>query len=621
MEKNNELIVRPKDKKFKFKNILKKINLKKLFFLLIFFFVCYSISELLNGNNISFSKIVGFSIKWEDRINYIETIAKGFFRFPKFIINYCIFVCLYFVMYGLTNRTKFSCFAILVFDFLFGLINYTVRSFRGVSVTLSDIYSIRTALNVASGLKLTVESNFIVATCLFVLFALIILKLIRIKDKYEKRPTIAKNITIILGIIGLVAICAPDYFTNDVQLWNINNAYAESGAGLTLIRMAKDFKVSKPKKYNADESKKILAQYEDDVDSVEDTSDLPNVLVIMNESFSDLALSYNLDLSDDPIAFYHELITRDNVVSGVMHSSQFGGGTANVEYEFITQNATAFLPLGAMPYQQYISSNVKQSIVSYMNRLGYKTYGIHSWEKSGYSREKIYKFLGFDYFWFKENLGNLHFIRDGYPSDQSTYEVYYDVMNNKPDGEKNFSFIVTMQNHLPYNEVDPNGIKFIDGDNDVISYLQSVNLADKALENLIDYLSDYKEDVVVLFFGDHQPNLNQKDAYSLTGNYAENSASQVVPFFIWANYNIDKKDNIETSANYLESLLLEAAGMPKDSYTKYVENLREEVPVITNHYYMNNDGDSYEVNDSSSPYFEKLQEYWRVIYYNMFDNK
>ena len=92
-------------------------------------------------------------------------------------------------------------------------------------------------------------------------------------------------------------------------------------------------------------------------------------------------------------------------------------------------------------------------------------------------------------------------------------------------------------------------------------------------------------------------------------------------FFIWANYNIDKKDNIETSANYLESLLLEAAGMPKDSYTKYVENLREEVPVITNHYYMNNDGDSYEVNDSSSPYFEKLQEYWRVIYYNMFDNK
>ena len=621
MEKNNELIVRPKDKKIKFKNILKKINLKKLFFLLIFFFICYSISELLNGTNISFSKIVGFSIEWEDRINYIKNIAKGFFRFPKFIINYCIFVCLYFILYGFTNRTKFSCFAILVFDFLFGLINYTVRSFRGVSVTLSDIYSIRTALNVASGLKLTVESNFIVATCLFALFALIILKLIRFKDKNEKKPTIAKNITIILGVIGLVVICAPDYFTKDVQLWNINNAYAESGAGLTLIRMAKDFKVSKPKKYNVDDSKNILAQYEDDVDSVEDSSDLPNVLVIMNESFSDLALSYDLGLSEDPLEFYHELITGDNIVSGIMHSSQFGGGTANVEYEFLTQNATAFLPPGAMPYQQYISSSVKQSIVSYMKKLGYKTYGIHSWEKSGYSREKIYKFLGFDYYWFKENLENLRLGRDGYPSDQSTYEVYYDVMNNKPDGEKNFSFIVTMQNHLPYNEVDPNSAQFIDGDNDIKSYLQSINSTDIALKNLVEYLKGYKEDVIVLFFGDHQPNLNQKDLYSLTGNYAEDSASQVVPFFIWANFDINKKDNIETSANYLESLLLETAGMPKDSYTKYVESVREEVPVITNHYYMNNDGDSYEVNDSSSPYFDKLQEYWRVIYYNMFDNK
>ena len=621
MEKNNELIVRPKDKKIRLKNILKKINLKKSFFLIIFFFVCYIISELLNGNSIDFVRIFDFSIRWIDKSDYLELIVKGFFKCPKFIVNYCLFVCLYFILYGFTNRTKFSCLAILVFDFLFGIINYTVRSFRGVSVTLSDIYSIRTALNVANGLKLSINGNFVVAVCLFILFVFIIIKWIHVKDKYERKTTFAKNVTIVLGVIGLVAICAPDYFTKDVQLWNINNAYAESGAGLTLIRMAKDFNVSKPKKYSADESKKILAQYEDDVNFVEDTSDLPNVLVIMNESFSDLSLSYNLELSEDPIAFYHELITRDNVVSGVMHSSQFGGGTANVEYEFITQNVTAFLPPGAMPYQQYISSYVKQSIVAYMNRLGYTTYGIHSWEKSGYSREKIYKFLGFDYAWFKENLSNLQIGRGGYSSDQSTYEVYYDVMNNKPDGEKNFSFIVTMQNHLPYNDVDPDGIQFLNDNNDVISYLQSEYLADKALKNLIDYLSEYKEDVVVLFFGDHQPNLNQGDLYSLTGSYTEDSASQVVPFFIWTNYNIDGKDNIETSANYLESLLIEAAGMPKDSYTKYVESLREEVPVITNHYYIDNDGDSYEINDSSSPYFEKLQEYWRVIYYNMFDNK
>ena len=68
-------------------------------------------------------------------------------------------------------------------------------------------------------------------------------------------------------------------------------------------------------------------------------------------------------------------------------------------------------------------------------------------------------------------------------------------------------------------------------------------------------------------------------------------------------------------------MLLETAGMPKDSYTKYIEDLRSELPVITNHYYIGNDGDLYEIDDNSSPYFDKLQEYWKVIYYNMFDNK
>ena len=59
------------------------------------------------------------------------------------------------------------------------------------------------------------------------------------------------------------------------------------------------------------------------------------------------------------------------VKSGKMHSSQYGGGTANVEYEFLTQNSTAFLPVGAMPYQQYIKKNTS-SIVAHMNSLNYK---------------------------------------------------------------------------------------------------------------------------------------------------------------------------------------------------------------------------------------------------------
>lgn len=619
------LIVEKRDKKktltTKIKSIFKKISWKKTIVIGLFFLFCYFISELLNGNDVIFVKIFGFSSTWEERANFFKVAFLDFFKFPKFLVNYLLLIFSYWIIYGLTNKTKASCAIILVCTFLFGTANYIVTELRGISITISDIYSIRTAINVASGMKPNIEGNFIIATILFIALCFVLIKCIKIDEKKEKHTTKAKTITIIIGIVGMVVLCVPDYFTNGVELWNINRAYANSGAGLTIVRMVKDFKVKKPKKYDSNEVINILSKYTDDTKQIEENQDFPNVLVIMNESFSDLSLAFDINWSEDPIEAYREIINQENVVSGVMHSSQYGGGTANVEYEFITQNATAFLPSGSMPYQQYISKDIKQSVVSYMNKLGYNTYGMHSWDKSGYSREKIYKFLGFDTSLFKDSVPTWCNEWGTYPFDHTAYEVYYNIMDNKPKGEKNFSFIVTMQNHLPYNNVDPNAIQFFPGNNEITSYLQSEYYSDKALRNLVEYLKKYDEKTIVLFFGDHQPNLNQESLFDLNGAYNEDMATQVVPFFIWANYDIEEKSGIETSANYLESLLLDTAGMPKDSYTKYMEELRKDLPVITNHYCIDKNGRSYKINDRKSPYYDRLQEYWKIIYYNMFDNK
>lgn len=612
----NELIIGTK----KWKKFLKKINIKKIICIALIFLICYFISELLNGNEIIFNNIFGKDVIREDRITYLQNLWKDIFKLPKFWANYFLFIFLYWILYGFTNRTKVSCIVITVCMYIFGMSNYFVRVLRGNAISISDIFSIRTALNVAKGLKPNVNGNFIIATILFILLLIILIKGIKFKDKREIRTTLSKNITIVLGVVGVIAICIPDYFTKDVELWNLNAAYANSGAGITLVRMAKDLKINKPQKYSSKESKQIISEYQDDMEQAE-TGDFPNVVVIMNESFADLQMAYNIELAEDPLEFYHELIKQNNIVTGVMHSSQYGGGTANVEYEFITQNSTAFLPSGSMPYQQYITGNVKQSIVSYMNKLGYNTYGMHSWDKKGYSRHKIYKYLGFKNIKFKDDMTYLKEGHSGYPSDQSTYEEYYDIMNNKPAGEKNFTFIVTMQNHLPYNYVESEGIQFTQDSPDITSYLQSEYLADKALKNFIQYLENYDEKVIVLFFGDHQPNLNQQNMYESTADYNENTASQVVPFFIWANYEIEGKSGVNTSTNYLESLLLDTAKMPTDSYTKYIEKLREELPIITNNYYMDKENNMYRVDDKESPYYEKLQEYWKLIYYNIFDNK
>lgn len=599
------------------KNILKKINWFKFFFILAFFFLCYLFSELLNGNEVLFLRMIGFHSTVIERFEAFNISINNIFRAPKFIVNYLLFIFLYFVIYGITNRTKMSCTIIAVFTFIFGIVNYIITDLRGMSITISDIYSFKTAMNVAKGVKPNIEGNFIIATLLFIMDLIILYTVMKNEDITKNLKT--KSITVIIGVFGIIALFGPNYFTDEVELWNVNRAYANSGAGLTIARMAKDLKVKKPCQYNSGDVEQILSKYSDDSELLSN-EEYPNIVVIMNESFADLDSVYDIkDLSDDPISFFHELMNEENVISGVMHSSQFGGGTANVEYEFITENITAFLPAGSMPYQQYIAGDIKQSIVSYMNKLGYETYGMHSWNKSGYSREKIYRYLGFDNSMFRESMPQLRHWIGEYPTDESLYEAYYDIMNNKEKDKKNFSFIVTMQNHMPYVYTLDGAVEFVSENDAAISYFQAEYQADKALKQLVEYLKNYDEKTIILFFGDHQPNINQEYWYNVKNEYEQDEAPYIVPFFVWANYDIEEKKGIETSANFLENILLDITKMPKDSYTKYIDEIREELPVITNLYYKDKDGNKYYISDKNSPYYDKLQEYWRVVYYQMFE--
>ena len=99
--------------------------------------------------------------------------------------------------------------------------------------------------------------------------------------------------------------------------------------------MAKDLKIQKPKGYNKQKVKELLDSYKvEENDNVDEEK--VNIIIVMNESFADLSEIYNIDSSADNMPFYHSLKNRKNTVVGKMHSSQYGGGTANVEYEFLT---------------------------------------------------------------------------------------------------------------------------------------------------------------------------------------------------------------------------------------------------------------------------------------------
>lgn len=601
------------------KQFLKSNTFKKSIFIILFFFACYVSTEALNGNDMQLAKLFGVDISWEERSSIIESKLDDFFKFPKFICNLAIYIFLYFIVYGITNRTKLSCTIVSGASVIFGIVNYIVMQVRGIAITVSDVYAIQTAANVAKGISPEFNENFIVGILIFVLSMLVLWKFAKFDDKKETKTFKQKFVTSVLGICCVVFFFMFEPLMNDVAIWDINASYANSGAGLTLMRMIKDLKINKPRNYNVNEVKNLLEMYNNDIENYE--GNLPNVIVVMNESFADLQKIFDFEMTEDNISYFHEFVNEENVVTGMMHSSKYGGGTSNVEYEFLTQNTTAFLPTGSIPFQQYISKNVKESIVTSMNELNYNSYGIHSWYKNGYSRGKVYKFLQFDNSVFKESMSDLKNEINEYPTDISTYEYWFDLMNDKPEDEKNFTFMVTMQNHLPFNSIDYNRTLYVENNDELNSYLQYEKMSDDALKSLIEFIREYDEDTILLFFGDHQPNLSLEEQYGFNDLYSVEESSYVVPFFIWANYEIEGKSNIEISTNYLQSLLFDVANLPKDSYTNYVSELREYIPIITAQYYIDKDDNFYEINDKSSPYYEKLEEYWRMVYYQMFDNK
>ena len=84
-------------------------------------------------------------------------------------------------------------------------------------------------------------------------------------------------------------------------------------------------------------------------------------------------------------------------------------------------------------------------------------------------------------------------------------------------------------------------------------------MTDSALRELIDYFSSVEEDTVILFFGDHQPSLNSTEIFSIKDGVSDDEAEFIVPFIIWANYDLDVKKDVEISTNYMQSLLYEVA--------------------------------------------------------------
>ena len=146
-------------------------------------------------------------------------------------------------------------------------------------------------------------------------------------------------------------------------------------------------------------------------------------------------------------------------------------------------------------------------------------------------------------------------------------------------------------------------------------YLSLIKISDDAFKDLVEYFENQDEKVIICMFGDHQPwvsNLIVKtDKTDSNLNMERLMSKYKTPFVIWANYDIEETDGYDISMNYLGGLLQRTAGIPLSPYFAYLEQLREQYPVITVNGYVDSEGNYYNWDGQGNEFPE-----YRMLQYN-----
>ncbi len=584
----------------------------------------------------SFFPIISFYLMEFYEHNPFEEV-----RFMAGFFNILLFELIAWIIYFFTGRAKWALRVVFALSMIFGLVNHYVMLFRSTPFVPWDIFSIGTATSVASNYDFTLNVNVVAVTIIFA--ALIILVhfvnfKIELKFWFRLIPT---AISMIVLCLFVSALQDEDFQTNNyLYPFLFTPAYMTkvNGMAVTFVMDLKFVAVNKPSGYSTEKAQELLNEYADesDGDNQADSNntknndmseELPNIIVVMDEAFSDLSVLGDFDTNTDYMPFVHSLQQgHENTITGHLNVSVCGGNTADTEFEFLTGNTMSFLPVGSIPYQQYIKSETP-SLASHLKSLGYATYAQHPYNASGWNRDTVYPLLGFDDLSFVTDYYNQKIVRR-YVSDETSFDKIIETYENKPAGQPAFIFNVTMQNHGGYTDTYYNFDNTVTAEglnNSALDqYLTLIKLTDTDLENLINYFSNVDEKTIVVFFGDHQPNDTVASSVLAANgmDYNDLSTEELqlryqVPYVVWANYDIDEATDQDTSVNYLAANVLKAAGVPTSDYQNFLLDLEQEYPIISA--VRTETSDTKEKNSKKNVSDDMLNDYKILQYYRLFD--
>ena len=534
----------------------------------------------------------------------------------------------FFFLYMMCKFIYMGCYNITFETLLFNIVetvwavaNYFVIQFRGKPILPTDIVAVNTALSVASGYSYYITIPMVITITFTILYTFLTIGTEQNKVKHSSYFLIQ---LVIITILGISIIQSNSFSEMETLFWDsdIKYCYKIQGSVASFIKYSAALKVRVPKGYSHSELERIWESVENESNSKNNKNPVAqNIIMVMNESFSDLRVLGN-KYEEDVIPFYESL--TKNTIKGDLYVSVRGGGTCNTEFEALTGTSMIFFPPGSYPFESYINREI-DSLASYLRKKEYVTSGIHLENPNNWNRKKVYPNLGLEHFYSLQDFTDLELIT-GRASDSSNYDCVLDIIKQNMN-QKQFIFDVTIQNHGGYTDSLNMPVTF-DLSNygsfeDAAIFFSLMKISDNAFKELVEYFSNIETPTMIILFGDHQPTLSLNTEAWLYNNTTQNTEinnlnKYITPFIIWTNYDIKEQFIEKISANFLPSIILETANLELPAYYRFLKEVYKVFPVITTQGIIDSNGNYYS-DINSVPDNSILLDYEYLQYNNIFD--
>lgn len=439
-----------------------------------------------------------------------------------------------------------------------------------------------------------------------------------------KRYSVIPHVTFALVALAMLSMTVTpimmrknyDWLKDEVDFveWNQSENYEKNGFILSFIYNLGRLEVKEPEGYSKERMREIAEKYQAlraaDTDRLPLTEVADNVIVILDETFYDpiLFTKYHSHSGRDVTPNLHRIFR--NYPSGYMYSTEYGGGTANVEFAVFSGLSNYWA--GLLPYSNSIPRlDARLSVASWARDYGFDTTAIHSYDGSMYKRNLVYPRFGFNEFIDEDKM--TYTEHDGssmYVNDQSVFKEILDILeeNDQPQ----MVGAVTMMNHMPYNSAQYPTLEYrVKNDSEeriFAANYQSIHEADKYVGEFLEALDELDERTVVLWFGDHVSSI--LNLYHLSDDKSERDLAQLTPYFIYANFEIESLWTVKevaqmneelgfeypvrgvdlptTTPNCLLNTMFDILGVEKPALFYLVSEVCEETPILVSRYFAGN---------------------------------